>query len=123
MYGNMVCVAHYDEFLWVYTGDGDFRRKVSIPEIKEIYGVVAVDGKRGNLAVVGGRHKVHFVTLSADLEIQQHTTKGVPLVADSISLSGQRQLIVGDSTKKKFAVLPADSDEPLHTVQGRRHHG
>ena len=96
IYGNMVCVAHYeDEFLWVYTGDGDLRRKVSIPEIGWIYGVVAVDGKQGKLAVVGYTRQVHFVTLSADLEVQQHTTKDVPLEAWSISLSGQRQLIVG----------------------------
>ena len=79
------------------------------------------------------------MTLSADLEVQQHTTKDVPLEADSISLSGQgderiyddpdegigldlislsgqRQLIVGNSTEKNFAVLTADSDEPLYTV-------
>ena len=79
---------------------------------------MAVDGKQGKLAVVGGRRKVHFVTLSADLEVQQHTTKDVPLAAERISLSGQRQLIVGHAnSEKKFAVLPADGDEPLHTVQ------
>ena len=94
IYDNMVCVAHWDEFLWVYTGDGDLRRKVPIPEIKQIRGVVAVDGKLGKLAVVGATRKVHFVTLSADLEVQQHTTKDVPLEAQRISLSGQRQLIV-----------------------------
>ena len=118
IYGNMVCVVHYyDEFLWVYTGDGDLRRRVSIPEIGLIWGVVAVDGKQGKLAVVGDTRQVHFVTLSADLEVQQHTTKDVPLKAECISLSGQRQVIVGHHGEKKFAVLPADGDEPLHTVQ------
>ena len=111
IYGSMVCVAHYsDESLWVYTGEGDLRRKVSIPEIGKIYGVVAVDGKQGQLAVVGHTRKVHFVTLSADLEVQQHTTKDVPLAAWSISLSGQRQLIVGGYSEKKFVVLAADGD-------------
>ena len=118
IYGNMVCVAQYlDKFLWVYAGDGDLRRKVSIPRIEEIRGVVAVEGKQGKLAVVDGTRKVHFVTLSADLEVQQHTTKDVPLEADRISLSGHRQLIVSHGSEKKFAVLPADGDEALHTVQ------
>ena len=75
IYGNMVCVAHWDEFLWVYTGDGDLRRKVSIPEIGQICGVVAVDGKQGKLAVVGGTRQVHFVTLSADLEVYSSTQR------------------------------------------------
>ena len=118
IYGNMVCVAHYnDKFLWVYTGDGGLKRNVSIPEIEEIWGVVAVEGKRGKLAVVGATRKVHFVTLSADLEVQQHTTKDVPLVADRITMSGHRRLIVGETREKKFAVLPADGDEPLLRVQ------
>ena len=118
IYGNMVCVAHYgNEFLCVYTGDGDLRRKVSIPEIRRIYGVVAVDGKQGKLAVVGYTRKVHFVKFSADLEVQQHTTKDVLLKAARISLSGQRQLIVSPGGEKKFVVLPADGGEPLHTVQ------
>ena len=53
IYGNMVCVAHYDnEFLWVYAGEGELRRRVSLPEIMELYGVVAVDGKQGKLAVL-----------------------------------------------------------------------
>ena len=118
IYGNMVCVTHWNEFLWVYTGDGDLKRKVSIPEIEKIYGVVAVDGKQGKLAVVdGGRKVVHFVKLSADLEVQQHTRKDVPLEAERISLSGQRQLIVGHGREKRFAVLPTDGDEPLHTVR------
>ena len=60
---------------------------VSSPEIRWICGVVAVDGKQGKLAVVDLTHKVHFVTLSADLEVRQHTTKDVPLEAASISLS------------------------------------
>ena len=77
IYGNMVCVTHFDKFLWVYTGDGGLKRKVSIPEIEEIFGMVVVDGNRGKLAVVDGKRKVvHFVMLSADLEVQQHTTKG-----------------------------------------------
>ena len=114
--GNMVCVAHYDEFLWVYTGDGDLRQKVSIPKIGKVKGVVTVDGKQGKLATVGDKRKVHFVTLSEDLEVQQHTTKAVPLKANRISLSGQRQLIVSHVREKKFVVLPADGDEPLHTV-------
>ena len=114
----MVCVAHdWDKFLWVYTGDGDLRRKVSIPEIGKIHGVVAVDGKHGKLAVVDNTRKVHVVTLSADLEVQQHTTKDVPLKATSISLNGQRQLIVSCSAAKKFAVLPVDGDDSLHTVE------
>ena len=118
IYDNMVCVAHCDEFLWVYTDDGDLRQKVSIPEIEEICGVVAVDGKRGKLAVVDdGKRKVHFVKLSVDLEVQRHTTKDVPLEADCISLSGQKQLIVGHSREKMFAVLAADGDEPPRTVQ------
>ena len=117
IYGNMVCVIHWDEFLWVYTGDGDLRQKVSIPEIKEIFGVVAVDGKQGKLAVVDGKDKVHFVKLSEDLEVQQPTTKDVPLEVARISLSGQRQLIVGRHGEKKFAVLTADGDELLHTVR------
>ena len=118
IYGNMVCVAHGDESLCVYTGDGDLRRKVSIPEIEEgICGVVAVDGKQGKLAVVGDTRQVHFVTLSADLEVQQHTTKDVPLEADRISLSGQRQLIVSGWNEKAFVVLPADGDGPLTTVR------
>ena len=115
--GNMVCVAHYDEFLWVYTGDGDLRQKVSIPKIGKVKGVVTVDGKQGKLATVGDKRKVHFVTLSADLEVQQHTTEAVPLKANRISLSGQRQLIVSHVREKKFVVLPADGDEPLHTVR------
>ena len=77
---------------------------------------MAVDGKQGKLAVVDGKRKVHFVTLSADLEVQQHTTKDVPLEAGRMSLSGQRQLIVSHSKEKKFVVLTADGDEPLHTV-------
>ena len=117
IYGNMVCVAHMDEFLWVYTGHGGLRQKVSVPEIEHICGVVAVDGNQGKLAVVDHTRKVHFVTFSADLEVQQHTTKDVPLKASTISLSGQRQLIVSDVSGKKFALLPADGDEPLHTVQ------
>ena len=117
IYGNLVCVAHYDEFLWVYTGDGDQKRKVSIPEIMQIYGVVAVDGKQGKLAVVNDTRNVHFVTLSADLEVHQHITKDVPLAAKRISLSGQRQLIVSNVREKTFTVLPADGDEPLHIVQ------
>ena len=117
IYSNMVCVAHFDEFLRVYTGDGDLRRKVSIHEIEEICGVVAVDGKQGKLAVVDNTRKVHFVTVSADLEVQQHTTKDVPLEAHRISLSGQRQLIVGRQRERMFVVLPADGDEPLHTVR------
>ena len=117
IYGNVVCVAHYDEFLWVYTGEGDLRRKVSIPEIKRIWGVVAVKGKQGTLAVVDGRSEVvHFVTLSADLQVQQHTRKDVPLEANRISLSGQRQLLVSYYGDNNFAVLSADGDEPLHTV-------
>ena len=80
--------------------------------------MVAVDGKRGKLAVVDDKRKVvHFVKLSADLEVQQHTRKVVPLIAKRISLSGQRQLIVGHCSEKKFAVLPADGDESLHTVR------
>ena len=117
IYGNMVCVTHFDESLWVYTRDGGLKRKVSIPEMEEIWGVVAADGKQGKLAVVDGRRKVHFVKLSADLEVQQHTTKDVPLVAHRISLSGQRQLIVSHASEKKFAVLPAEGDEPLYTVE------
>ena len=79
----------------MYTGDGDLERKVSIPEIKQVCGVVAVGGKRGKLAVVDGRREVvHFVKLSADLEVQQYTTKDVLLAAAHISLSGQRQLMV-----------------------------
>ena len=116
IYCNMVCVPHYDGFLWVYTDDGGLKRKVSIPEIEEIFGVVAVDGKQGKLAVVGAKRKVHFVKLSVDLEVQQHTTKDVPLEANRISLSGQRQLIVSHSGEKMFAVLSADGDEPLRTV-------
>ena len=92
-------------------------RRVSIPNIGQIWGVVAVDGKQGKLAVVGGKRKVHFVTLSADLELQQHTTKDMPLEAAWISLSGQRQLIVGEwNENKEFAVLPADGDGPVTTV-------
>ena len=117
IYGNMVCVAHRNKFLWVYTGNGDLRRKVSIPEIGEIWGLVAVDGKQGKLAVVGRTRQVHFVTLSADLEVQQHTTKDVLLEANRISLNGQRQLIVGGWDHNKFAVLPADGDGPLTTVR------
>ena len=30
IYGNMVCVAHYDEFLWVYTGGGELRDEGSL---------------------------------------------------------------------------------------------
>ena len=85
IYGSMVCVVHYDEFLWVYTGDGGLRRKVSIPEIEKIWGVVAVGGKQRKLAVVDWTRKVHFVTLSADLEVQQYATKAVPLRAERIS--------------------------------------
>ena len=118
IYGNMVCVTPlYDKFLSVYTGDGDLRQKVSVPEIGKIWAVVTVDRTQGQLAVVDDTRKVHFVTLSADLEVQQHTTKDVPLVANRISLSGQRQLIVSRVREKKFARLPADGDEALHTVQ------
>ena len=79
---------------------------------------MAVDGKQSKLAVVDDTPKVlHFVTLSADLEVQQHTTKDVPLRAGRISLSGQRQLIVRCYDEKEFSVLPADGDEPLHRVQ------
>ena len=117
IYGNMVCVTHYDKFLWVYTGDRRLKRKVFIPEIESIYGVVAVDGDRGKIALVDNKRKVHFVTLSADLEVQQHTTKDVPLKGNRISLSDQRQLIVSRAREKEFAVLPADGDESLHTVR------
>ena len=117
IYGNLVCVVRGDKYLWVYTGDEDLRRKVSIPEIEKICDVVAVDGTQGKLAVVDGTRKVHFVTLSADLEVQQHTTKDVPLAAGRISLSGQRKLIVNPTREKNFAVLPAEGDEPLQTVQ------
>ena len=117
IYGNMVCVTQCDEFLLVYSGDGGLRRKVSIPEIEKIWGAVAVDEKQGKLALVGDTRQVHFVTLSADLEVQQHTTKDVPLTASLISLSGQRQLIVGNLDENKFAVLAADGDEPLQIVQ------
>ena len=101
IYGNMVCVVCGDEYLWVYTGDGDLRRKVSIPEIEGLSGVVAVDGTQGKLAVVGVTREVHFVTLSTDLEVQQHTMKDVPLVAYRISLSGQRQLIVSRTSREE----------------------
>ena len=120
IYGSMACVVHWDELLWVYTGDGGLKRTVSIPEITLIRGVVTVDRKQGKLAVVDGKRKVHFVTLSTDLEVQQHTTKDVPLgdlEATRISLSGQRQLIVSNVREKTFAVLTADGDELLHTVQ------
>ena len=91
---------------------------------------MAVDGKQGKLAVVDAtRRVVHFVTLSADLEVQQHTTKDVPLVAKRISfsfrllgLSGQRQLIVSPVTEKKFAVLPADGARPPAHCTGRHRH-
>ena len=78
---------------------------------------MAVDGKRGKLAVVDGKRKVHFVTLSDTLKVEKHTTKEVPLAADRISLTDQRQLIVSHATDKKFAVLPADGEEPLHVVR------
>ena len=41
----------------MYTGDEDLIEKVPIAEIKQIFGVVAVDGKRGKLAVVDGGRK------------------------------------------------------------------
>ena len=41
----------------------------------------------------------------------------MPLEARSISLSGQRQLIVGCYDDNKFVVLPADGDGPLTTVR------
>ena len=85
-YGNMVCVIHLDStFLMVYTGGGALRRIISPLEIGWLCGVVAVDGKQGKLAVVDLTHKVHFVTLSADLQVQQPTTKDVPLEAANIS--------------------------------------
>ena len=120
IYGNMVCVAHYEDFLWVYTREGGLKEKVSIPEIGEIFGVVAVDGKQGKLAILdakGGPTIVHFVTFSADLKVQQHRKREVKLSAGRISMSGQRQLILNNTTEKMFAVLPADEDKPMHTVR------
>lgn len=93
IYQSMICVAHYSEAsILVYTVDGQLKQMFEIPGLEQIYGMVAIDGNHGQIALVDGKQeKVRFVTLSEDVEILQHSTTAVPMVASNISMTWQNQ--------------------------------
>ncbi len=46
-----LCVAHCsNEYIWVYSQDGQLKKKITIPGIEKIFGMVVLNGNQGALA-------------------------------------------------------------------------
>lgn len=108
IYSTMICIAHFGvAHILVYTNAGEFKKRVRVPGISEMYGMVATDGIGGKLAIVSGMQKVHDVTLSEDLEIQQHPSckNVISINLDRISMSCNKQVVVNSSSETGIIVM------------------
>lgn len=109
IHGNLICVHYNDQYIWVYTDDGQLKQKVQISGIDQLFGMVATDSNQGKLAVIGStQSKVHLVSLSQTLEIVQHLTREVSIVVGRLSMGYKSEIVVRNTDKKGFVVLNGD---------------
>ena len=118
IYSNAICVTHYvEEYIWVYTDTGELRRKFQIPGVRCIWGMVMINGEKGQLALVDGtQSKVHLVTLSSNLKVVDCITKDASFAPECISITGGGEVVVCRRNDKRCAVLTTDG-EVLHDIQ------
>lgn len=110
LHQSLTCVAYCTEDMWVYTNSGHLKETIQIPDIHNIYAMVTVGNDQDKLAIVDGTNKLHFVTLSVDLEILEHVVKDMPVKATRLSQNIKGQLVATHAHEDIITVLSLDGE-------------